>query len=56
MTPAAAETADDAAKFYRGRTVQAIVEMWRRVGIKANNEVYEIAKHFDRPHRVPSGA
>jgi len=28
-------------------TVQAIVEMWRRVGIKANIEVYEIAKHFE---------
>ena len=28
-------------------TVQAIVEMWRRVGIKANVEVYEIAKHFE---------
>lgn len=28
-------------------TVQAIVEMWRRVGIRANIEVYEIAKHFE---------
>ena len=28
-------------------TVQAITEMWRRVGIKANIEVYEIAKHFE---------
>jgi peptide/nickel transport system substrate-binding protein len=28
-------------------TVQAIVEMWRRVGIKANLEVYEIAKHSE---------
>jgi peptide/nickel transport system substrate-binding protein len=28
-------------------TVQAIVEMWRGVGIKANIEVYEIAKHFE---------
>jgi peptide/nickel transport system substrate-binding protein len=28
-------------------TVQAVVEMWRRVGIKANIEVYEVAKHFD---------
>ena len=28
-------------------TIQAIVEMWRRVGIKANIEVYEIAKHFE---------
>ena len=28
-------------------TVQAIVEMRRRVGIKANIEVYEIAKHFE---------
>jgi len=28
-------------------TVQAIAEMWRRVGIKANIEVYEIAKHFE---------
>ena len=27
--------------------MQAIVEMWRRVGIKANIEVYEIAKHFE---------
>ena len=27
-------------------TVQAIVGMWRKVGIKANIEVYEIAKHF----------
>ena len=28
-------------------TVQAIVEMWRKVGIRANVEVYEIAKHFE---------
>lgn len=28
-------------------TVQAIVQMWRRVGINANIEVYEIAKHFE---------
>ncbi|NYT69199.1 ABC transporter substrate-binding protein [Pusillimonas noertemannii] len=28
-------------------TVLAIVEMWRKVGIKANVEVYEIAKHFE---------
>ena len=28
-------------------TIQAIAEMWRRVGIKANIEVYEIAKHFE---------
>jgi len=28
-------------------TIQAIVEMWRGVGIKANIEVYEIAKHFE---------
>lgn len=27
--------------------IQAIVEMWRRVGIKANIEVYEPAKHFE---------
>ncbi len=27
-------------------TVQAIVGMWRRVGIEAEIEVYEIAKHF----------
>lgn len=27
--------------------VQAIVEMWRQVGIKANIEVYEPAKHFE---------
>jgi peptide/nickel transport system substrate-binding protein len=28
-------------------TVQAIVGMWRRVGIDAEIEVYEIAKHFE---------
>ena len=28
-------------------TVQAIVGMWRRVGIQAEIEVYEIAKHFE---------
>lgn len=28
-------------------TMQAIVEMWRRVGIKANLEVYDIAKQFE---------
>ncbi|HMN81626.1 MAG TPA: ABC transporter substrate-binding protein [Burkholderiaceae bacterium] len=28
-------------------TIQAITEMWRRVGIKASIEVYEIAKHFE---------
>lgn len=28
-------------------TVQAIVQMWRKVGINANIEVYEIAKHFE---------
>lgn len=28
-------------------TVQVIAEMWRKVGIKANIEVYEIAKHFE---------
>jgi peptide/nickel transport system substrate-binding protein len=28
-------------------TIQAIVEMWRRVGIKAIIEVYEIAKQFE---------
>lgn len=27
--------------------VQVIAEMWRKVGIKANIEVYEIAKHFE---------
>ncbi|MBN9006061.1 MAG: peptide ABC transporter substrate-binding protein [Rhizobiales bacterium] len=27
--------------------VQAIVQMWRKVGIHANIEVYEIAKHFE---------
>lgn len=28
-------------------TIQAVVQMWRRVGISANIEVYEIAKHFE---------
>jgi peptide/nickel transport system substrate-binding protein len=28
-------------------TIQVIAQMWRRVGIKANIEVYEIAKHFE---------
>jgi len=28
-------------------TVQAIVGMWRNVGIEANIEIYEIAKHFE---------
>lgn len=28
-------------------SIQAIVQMWRQVGIKANIEVYEIAKHFE---------
>ena len=28
-------------------TVQAIVGMWRKVGIEAEIEVYEIAKHFE---------
>jgi peptide/nickel transport system substrate-binding protein len=28
-------------------TIQAVVQMWRRVGINANIEVYEIAKHFE---------
>ncbi len=28
-------------------TVQAIVGMWRKVGIDAEIEVYEIAKHFE---------
>ena len=28
-------------------TVQAIVAMWAEVGIKANIEIYEIAKHFE---------
>ena len=27
--------------------IQAIVGMWRKVGIEANIEVYEIAKHFE---------
>lgn len=27
--------------------IQAIVGMWRRVGIEANIEIYEIAKHFE---------
>ena len=27
--------------------IQAIVGMWRKVGIDANIEVYEIAKHFE---------
>jgi peptide/nickel transport system substrate-binding protein len=28
-------------------TIQAVVQMWRRVGINASIEVYEIAKHFE---------
>jgi peptide/nickel transport system substrate-binding protein len=28
-------------------TVQAVVGMWKKVGIEANVEVYEIAKHFE---------
>jgi peptide/nickel transport system substrate-binding protein len=28
-------------------TIAAIVEMWRKVGIKATIEIYEIAKHFE---------
>jgi peptide/nickel transport system substrate-binding protein len=28
-------------------TIQAIVGMWRKVGIEANIETYEIAKHFE---------
>ena len=28
-------------------TVEAIVQMWRRIGINANIEVYEIAKYFE---------
>jgi len=28
-------------------SIQAIVQMWRQVGIKANIEVYEMAKHFE---------
>lgn len=28
-------------------TIQAVTQMWRKVGIKANIEVYEIAKHFE---------
>src|SRR4029079_4519869 len=27
--------------------IQAIVGMWRKVGIEANIEVYEIAKHYE---------
>ena len=27
--------------------IQAIVGMWRKVGIEAEIEVYEIAKHFE---------
>ena len=27
--------------------VQAIVGLWRRVGIEAEIEVYEIAKHYE---------
>ena len=27
--------------------IQAIVGMWRKVGIDANIEVYEIAKHYE---------
>src|SRR6202451_3463309 len=29
--------------------IQAIVGMWRKVGIDANIEIYEIAKHFELP-------
>jgi peptide/nickel transport system substrate-binding protein len=28
-------------------SIQAIVQMWRQVGIKGNIEVYEMAKHFE---------
>ena len=31
--------------------IQAIVGMWRNVGIDANIEVYEVAKHFESSHR-----
>jgi peptide/nickel transport system substrate-binding protein len=27
--------------------IQAIVGMWRKVGIEADIEVYQIAKHFE---------
>ncbi len=39
-------------------TVQAIVQMWRRVGINASIEVYEIAKHFElrTQHRLAPAA
>ena len=38
--------------------IQAIVGMWRKVGIEANIEVYEIAKHFElraAPHAGAGG-
>ena len=39
-------------------TVQAIVGMWRNVGIDANIEVYEIAKHFElrMTHKLAAAA
>ena len=38
--------------------IQAIVGMWRKVGIDANIEVYEIAKHFElrAPHKLAPAA
>ena len=31
--------------------IEAIVGMWRNVGIDANIEVYEVAEHFDAHDR-----
>ena len=36
--------------------IQAIVGMWRKVGIEANIEVYEIAKHFELRAAPQAGA
>ena len=35
--------------------IQAIVGMWRKVGIEAEIEVYEIAKHYELPVRLAIG-
>jgi peptide/nickel transport system substrate-binding protein len=39
-------------------TIQAVVQMWRKVGINATIEVYEIAKHFElrAQHRLAPAA
>ena len=36
--------------------IQAIVGMWRKVGIEATIEVYEIAKHFELRAGAQAGA